>query len=179
MPYRIRVRAGGGLPPFRHDRRARCRPEEANLFVPDRYLDCDVAAARAVCQQCPLKLVCAAWGVEHDLNFGVYGGTTPDQRRIIAAGGVPPEPVVRRTRTPVPGRTSSFGHGPVAVFAAARDLVAGVPLDVVLARHGMSKNVVQRAARVLRLAPELVAEVEGRRMSMAEAAARIRGQVST
>lgn len=173
MPYRAHRAGLGGLPPFRHDERARCRKvptSELDMFVPDSYYPANVAAARRVCRHCPLKRMCRDWAVEHDLNHGVYGGTTPDERRKIAEGVEEVQAAkAGRDRTPVAGRVHRGGHGPVAVFAAARDFDAGVPWSEVVARHRISKNVVMRALRVLRHAPDLVGEVEGWRMSMTEA----------
>lgn len=47
------------------------------------------AEALAICAECPVKAECLAYalGCENDLHYGVYGGTTPEQRAALASGG--------------------------------------------------------------------------------------------
>lgn len=42
-----------------------------------------IEAARAVCRRCLVVEECAAWAVEHEVPEGVWGGTTPGQRRAM------------------------------------------------------------------------------------------------
>lgn len=44
----------------------------------------DVAAAKALCRDCPLRLQCLEAGMEEE--FGVWGGLDPAQRRRIRRG---------------------------------------------------------------------------------------------
>lgn len=46
-------------------------------------------AALAVCHACPVEDDCRAWAIETRQSFGVYGGTTPDERHFMIknAGG--------------------------------------------------------------------------------------------
>jgi hypothetical protein len=43
------------------------------------------AAAIAVCKTCPHIFECLAWALETEQSFGVWGGTTPVERREILA----------------------------------------------------------------------------------------------
>jgi len=38
----------------------------------------------AICDACPVKNLCAEYAIEQKEEFGIWGGTTPLQRRILA-----------------------------------------------------------------------------------------------
>lgn len=76
---------------------AECRGSTP-LFFPDKHIGGDsfgVAAARATCSKCPVSAECLEWALtggpegtgEH---FGVWGGTTPRERRAIRRGRMRP-----------------------------------------------------------------------------------------
>ena len=62
-----------------------CRDLDPDLWFPDaderttEYAD-QAHVAIAVCNACPVKTECLDYGVEHEV-YGIWGGTTPSQRR--------------------------------------------------------------------------------------------------
>lgn len=43
----------------------------------------DVMAAKAVCARCPVARDCLAWALRTGEPAGIWGGTTPDERRTM------------------------------------------------------------------------------------------------
>ena len=43
----------------------------------------DLAAAKAVCAQCPVSVACLAFAVETRQEFGIWGGTDEEERRHL------------------------------------------------------------------------------------------------
>jgi WhiB family redox-sensing transcriptional regulator len=39
--------------------------------------------AKAVCARCPVRDACRDWAVEHNQEFGVWGGLNRDERRVL------------------------------------------------------------------------------------------------
>ena len=65
---------------------AACRHHDPDLFFPEgtagpalRQAD----RARQVCQSCPVRTPCLRFAVRHGLAFGIWGGTTGEERRAI------------------------------------------------------------------------------------------------
>jgi WhiB family redox-sensing transcriptional regulator len=66
-----------------------CTRHDPELFFPDRQLrpgrnsedDPWVAAARRVCAGCPVRLECLRTALDNREDYGIWGGTTPDERR--------------------------------------------------------------------------------------------------
>lgn len=80
---------------WRH--RALCRDEDPELFFPIATTGpgaAQVAAAKVVCQRCPVVEPCLTWALETGQDSGVWGGTSEDDRRLLArrarAGAVRP-----------------------------------------------------------------------------------------
>lgn len=71
------------VPPFRDDPRIACKDEDPETFYPPTYRESSVTPARRVCQACPLEYTCAAWAIKVGEAHGVWGGTTPDERRAV------------------------------------------------------------------------------------------------
>ena len=46
----------------------------------------EVAAAKAVCAGCPVAQECLEWAVRMGESAGIWGGTTPEERRGLRAG---------------------------------------------------------------------------------------------
>lgn len=82
-----------GVPPFFDDPRAECRKHDGDLFFPIRYgpNSADVAAAKAICRSCKLRDECETWATRTEQPYGVWAGTTPNERAR------------RRATTPLPG----------------------------------------------------------------------------
>lgn len=59
---------------------ARCRTSDAeNLFV----TGADQREAREFCLSCPVRTECLAHALDHQVEFGVWGGTTERERRAL------------------------------------------------------------------------------------------------
>lgn len=112
--------------------RAACRDVDPELFFPvaeaGPVYDAQVAAAKAVCQRCPVRAECLVEALER-MPHGVAGGLTEHERHGVArAGG-------RRTRAP------GSRPDPRAQVAAGRSCAA------VAAECGVSERTVQRWVR--------------------------------
>ncbi len=44
------------------------------------------AAAVDACRDCPLVAACLAYALEHEPEFGIWGGMTAEQRRQLVSG---------------------------------------------------------------------------------------------
>lgn len=42
--------------------------------------------AKITCASCPFKVLCAQYAIEADEEHGIWGGTTPEERRAIRKG---------------------------------------------------------------------------------------------
>jgi WhiB family redox-sensing transcriptional regulator len=42
----------------------------------------EVAAAKAICARCPVAADCLAWALGAGEPAGIWGGTTPEERRL-------------------------------------------------------------------------------------------------
>lgn len=86
---------------------AGCREEPSRRFV-DPADDADVRAALCACQRCPVRDPCLETALSHrvEADVGIWGGTTPGQRRQIRRDRLQAEAVRngdgRRAPAPVP-----------------------------------------------------------------------------
>lgn len=39
--------------------------------------------AKTLCRQCPITQRCAEWAIQQRVPYGIFGGTTGDERRLI------------------------------------------------------------------------------------------------
>ena len=62
-------------------RSAACRTEDPELFFPSGTVQ--VAAARKVCQRCPVESDCLSWALMNGPTYGLWGGTTEAERRAL------------------------------------------------------------------------------------------------
>jgi WhiB family redox-sensing transcriptional regulator len=61
-------------------RRARCRPSDASdLFVRGRLQQ----EAKLFCTACPVRVECLAHALDHQVEYGVWGGLTERERRVL------------------------------------------------------------------------------------------------
>jgi WhiB family transcriptional regulator, redox-sensing transcriptional regulator len=71
-----------------------------------------VAAARAVCARCPVQRECRDWALQAGEPAGIWGGTTPEERRLLRSRMLPrpgaSSPVVARAHG-VHGSVSAAG----------------------------------------------------------------------
>jgi WhiB family transcriptional regulator, redox-sensing transcriptional regulator len=61
-----------------------CVHDDPDLFFPisstGRALR-QIAKAKATCAGCPVRQACLEFALEHDLAYGIWGGTTPEDRQ--------------------------------------------------------------------------------------------------
>lgn len=72
------------LRPWWH-RGAACHETPEVNFFPGKGQP--VRAARAVCARCSVSRECLAYALENDCDDGVWGGTTPNERRQMRRSG--------------------------------------------------------------------------------------------
>ena len=68
-------------------RQAACRLMPAEMFFPVGTSGVaveDLAAAKAVCAQCEVRMACLDYAVETRQEFGIWGGTDEEERRDLA-----------------------------------------------------------------------------------------------
>jgi WhiB family redox-sensing transcriptional regulator len=74
---------------------AACRSADPELFFPvstsGPALD-QVAEAKQVCASCPVASDCLAWALRAGESAGIWGGTTPDERRYLRLKPLPAAP---------------------------------------------------------------------------------------
>lgn len=69
---------------WRH--RAACRVEDPELFFPTGTTGSallQIDEAKAVCRRCPEMEACLAWALDSNLEDGVAGGMSEDERRSL------------------------------------------------------------------------------------------------
>ena len=42
-----------------------------------------IAVAKAMCNECPLTSNCLQFALEEKIEFGIFGGTTPQERKVM------------------------------------------------------------------------------------------------
>lgn len=65
--------------------KALCRGMDIDLFFPERGVNYNtIREIKKLCKKCPVRVECfeVAMAQEND-NFGIFGGTTPKERRKI------------------------------------------------------------------------------------------------
>ncbi|WP_067814707.1 WhiB family transcriptional regulator [Actinomadura kijaniata] len=67
--------------------RAICRGADPEIFFPIGYgapvLQAQIQAAKAICRNCPVVADCLSWALRVGEPDGVWGGTTPEERRYL------------------------------------------------------------------------------------------------
>ncbi len=61
--------------------KAACKGVDPDLFYPIK--DSDAEDAKAVCQQCPVRVPCLEYALANNEKEGVWGGLTERERRTI------------------------------------------------------------------------------------------------
>ena len=57
---------------------AACAGRDSRFWFPENGLRADTA--KAICSGCPVRTVCADWAITNQIAFGIWGGTTPEDR---------------------------------------------------------------------------------------------------
>lgn len=63
-----------------------CRDADPELFFPIGTTGAALRQeeeAKRICRNCPVQIQCMTWALETGVTDGVWGGTTPDERRVI------------------------------------------------------------------------------------------------
>ncbi|MFD9964851.1 WhiB family transcriptional regulator [Amycolatopsis sp. NPDC058986] len=66
-------------------RDAACGDMEPERFFPFESQAAEIRAAKAVCARCPVKDFCLDEALANGLDYGIWGGTTPRERRDLRA----------------------------------------------------------------------------------------------
>jgi WhiB family redox-sensing transcriptional regulator len=61
-----------------------CAGEDPEIFFPT--VGGPASEARAICGRCPHRQACLDWALETEQGFGIWGGTTPDERAAMLRG---------------------------------------------------------------------------------------------
>jgi WhiB family redox-sensing transcriptional regulator len=100
---------------------------------PDLFFeDGNTQAAKEVCASCPLATACLDYAFDNE-EFGVWGGTTPEERQAIRGGAVLINIEVRQRAAEL-----------------RVDLVSGATHDDIARKWHVSTRTVERAARTHR-----------------------------
>jgi WhiB family transcriptional regulator, redox-sensing transcriptional regulator len=71
---------------------AACRQHDPELFFPigsaGPALE-QAEQAKRICARCPVQARCLRWALDRDVAFGIWGGTTEDERRAMRAALTP------------------------------------------------------------------------------------------
>lgn len=70
---------------------AACKTVEADLMFPLSYTQAfvrQIEQAKGVCGRCPIARSCLRYALDNPLKAvdGIWGGTTPDERRALRTG---------------------------------------------------------------------------------------------
>lgn len=60
-----------------------CTTYSTDIFYPEEYEDANVAQAKTICNDCWIKDKCLAYALSTNEKEGVWGGTTPIERKRI------------------------------------------------------------------------------------------------
>jgi WhiB family redox-sensing transcriptional regulator len=69
-----------------------CAQLDPDLFFPISSTGAaleQIAEAKAICGTCPVQRPCLEFALEHDLGYGIWGGTTPQDRQARRRGRCP------------------------------------------------------------------------------------------
>jgi len=62
-----------------------CATVDPELFFPEAGKHNSVHKAKFLCRQCPVLLVCRDFALNENIKIGIWGGTTPTERRKLRA----------------------------------------------------------------------------------------------
>jgi WhiB family redox-sensing transcriptional regulator len=60
---------------------AQCKTEDSNLFFSE--LASKVARAKMICSICPVKKQCLDFAISNNIEEGIFGGLTFDERKSL------------------------------------------------------------------------------------------------
>ena len=65
---------------------ATCRGHDPDLFFPEGTAGPalrQVEDSKRICQTCPVRTPCLRFALRHALGFGIWGGVTAEERRLM------------------------------------------------------------------------------------------------
>ena len=73
------------LNPQPWEKHAACqrKPSVADLFFPIRGEDDKVRLAKSICAECPVQAECLAYALAHNIRYGIWGGKSERERRVL------------------------------------------------------------------------------------------------
>lgn len=60
---------------------AACTPADEHIMFSE--LASKVARAKAICASCPVASQCLAFAIDDNIEFGIFGGMTPNERKAL------------------------------------------------------------------------------------------------
>ena len=62
-----------------------CAEVGIDLFFPETMSEAVsvYAKARQICRRCEWQIECGEWALRHDSGHGMFGGWTPEERRVL------------------------------------------------------------------------------------------------
>ena len=109
LPPRRRTPIGAEPEPDWRDSAA-CVGVDLNLFFPISTVgaaaQAQVAEAKSVCAECPVQRACLDWALAVGPEFGIFGGRTEVERRLLRQRTNP-----NALRISVPNPSSGYGLG--------------------------------------------------------------------
>ena len=65
-----------------------CKPTDVDLFFPSASGDNFYGEAKRICATCPVQAECLDYAIRNDIDEGMWGGRTVNERRAIVAGAI-------------------------------------------------------------------------------------------
>jgi WhiB family redox-sensing transcriptional regulator len=69
---------------------AACHDTDPNVFFPapgsGRNANAEVAQAKAICKDCPVRITCLEYALDNHIDHGVWGGISERGRKALRAG---------------------------------------------------------------------------------------------
>ena len=67
-------------------KQAACKKQTATFFPPEdnpKHTSIYYKRAIEICKQCPVSGECLLYSVENQIVYGIWGGKTPNQRKVM------------------------------------------------------------------------------------------------
>jgi len=99
-----------------------CRDADPDLFFPIGTTGAalrQVEEAKRICRVCPAQIQCLDWALENGVTDGLWGGATPEERRVIRS--LSRKPTLRGPAGLLPGDTPATGPLTVPSLSQHRD----------------------------------------------------------
>lgn len=87
--------------------KAKCANEDPELFFAEERSD--RMRARKICRTCPVAVACVTEAFDKDIEFGIWGGLSPKDRRKALKHGLDPQRAVEVVRHAYDVRTGRIG----------------------------------------------------------------------